>query len=105
SKRVLLGGHRTRHRGSPVPDLAAMTQWTFLVVGYLLTVLVECPVLFFGLSPRHSRAVKLFASFWLTACTYPIVILVMPVIIPGPYYVVVAEIFAPVAECVLFAEL
>ena len=82
-----------------------MTRWTFLLVGYVLTVAIECPVLLFGLSPRHSLRVKLFASFWLTACTYPIVILVMPVIIPDPYYILVSEIFAAVAECALFAEL
>ena len=82
-----------------------MTPWMFLFVGYVLTVMVECPVLLFGLSPRHSVAVKLFASFWLTACTYPIVILAMPVVVPGPYYLLVAETFAAVAECALFAEL
>ena len=82
-----------------------MTRFTFLIVGYVLSVLVECPVLLFGLSPKHSLAVKLFASFWLTACTYPIVILVMPVLIPGPYYILVSEVFAAVAECALFAEL
>lgn len=82
-----------------------MTPWTFLLVGYVLSVMVECPVLLFGLSPRHSLAVKLFASFWLTACTYPIVVLVMPIVIPRPYYLLVAEIFAAVAECALFAEL
>jgi hypothetical protein len=82
-----------------------MTRWAFLPVGYLMSVMVECPVLLIGLSPRHSLKVKLFASFWLTACTYPIVILVMPVVVPDRYYLLVAEIFAAVAECALFAEL
>lgn len=72
-----------------------MTRWMFLPIGYVLSVLVECPVLLFGLSPRHSLAVKLFASFWLTACTYPIVILVMPVVVPDRYYLLVAEILPP----------
>jgi hypothetical protein len=85
--------------------MAAMTPWTFLLVGYALSVTVECPVLLIGLSPRHSMAVKLFAGFWLTACTYPIVILAMPVLLPGSIYVLVAELFAAVAECALFAEL
>ena len=82
-----------------------MNPWQFLPVGYVLSVLVETPVLLVGLSRRHSFGAKLFAGLWLTACTYPIVILAMPVILPPPYFIVVAEIFAPAAECALFAEL
>lgn len=82
-----------------------MNLWTFLVVGYVLTVAVECPVLLLGLSPRHSLHARFFSGFWLTACTYPMVILAFPAILPRPYYVPVAEIFAAVAECALFAEL
>ena len=81
-----------------------MSPWAFLPVGYLLSVAVECPVLLIGLSPRHSLRVRLFASFWLTACTYPIVVLVMPVVFPG-HYVLPSEVFAALGECVLFAEL
>jgi len=82
-----------------------MNPWLFLPFGYALSVLVETPVLLLGLSRRHSFAAKLFAGLWLTACTYPIVILTIPIIVPHPYYMLVAEIFAPVAECALFAEL
>jgi hypothetical protein len=81
-----------------------MNPWAFLPIGYLLSVAVECPVLLIGLSPRHPLRVRLFASFWLTACTYPIVILSMPVIFPG-HYVLPSEIFAALGECVLFASL
>ena len=81
-----------------------MNPWEFLPIGYLLSVAVECPVLLIGLSPRHSLRVRLFASFWLTAVTYPIVILSIPVIAPD-HYVLVAEIFAALAECLLFAGL
>jgi len=81
-----------------------MNPWVFLPIGYVLSVAVEIPVLLIGLSPRHSFGVRLFAGFWLTACTYPIVILVMPVLFPY-HYVLPSEIFAAVAECVLFAEL
>src|SRR6202011_322507 len=95
ARHLLFGSDRARAGGSPVPGLAAMTQWTFLLVGYVLSVLVECPVLLVGLSPRHSLTVKLFASFWLTACTYPIVILSMPVIFPD-HHVLASEIFAAV---------
>jgi hypothetical protein len=77
--------------------------WTFLPLGYALSILIETPVLLVGLSARHPLGRRLFAGVWLTACTYPIVILVMPLLIPsrGPY-LAVAETFAPVAECALF---
>ena len=77
--------------------------WAWLPFGYALTVSVETPVLVFGLSRRHSLARKLFAGLWLTACTYPIVVLVLPILIPSRgVYVAVAETFAPAAECALF---
>jgi hypothetical protein len=79
--------------------------WTFLPFGYLLTVLIETPILLVGLSPRHSLKRKLLAGVWLTACTYPVVTLVLPLLFPPAsraLYLVVAETFAPVAECALF---
>jgi hypothetical protein len=76
--------------------------WYFLPIGYLTTILIETPVLLFGLSPKLSFRQKLACGAWLTACTYPVVILVLPPILL-PYserlYITVAEIFAPVAEC------
>lgn len=89
--------------------------WAFLPLGYLATILTETPVLLLGLSPRHSLSQRLVAGIWLTACTYPIVVLVLPLVLPQvdlsdpeaglwPYYLylTVAEIFAPAAECLLF---
>jgi hypothetical protein len=79
--------------------------WRFLPIGYLLTILIETPILLIGLSPRHSIKRRLFAGIWLTACTYPIVVLVLPQVFgeaSRTSYLIVAEIFAPVAECVLF---
>jgi len=79
--------------------------WRFLPFGYLLTILIETPVLLVGLSRRHPLRRKLFAGVWLTACTYPIVTLVLPLLFSPEsrtLYLVVAETFAPVAECVLF---
>ncbi len=79
--------------------------WLFLPLGFLLTILIETPVLVLGLSPRHSFKRKLFAGVWLTACTYPIVTLVLPLVLSQASrmtYLLVAETFAPVAECVLF---
>ena len=79
--------------------------WHFFPIGYLFSILIETPILLIGLSRRHSLKRRLFASVWLTACTYPIVVLVLPLIITSASrtaYLIVAETFAPVAECVLF---
>ena len=70
---------------------------------YLLTIAIETAVLIVGLSKRHSIRVKLFAGVWLTACTYPVVWLVLPPLLPDrTEYLLVAETFAPLAECILF---
>lgn len=85
--------------------MRASELWLFLPFGYLLTVLCETPVLLAGLSARHPLRRKLFAGLWLTACTYPVVILVLPLMMSGASraaYLWVAEIFAPLAECALF---
>ena len=78
----------------------------FLPVGYLLSVLIETLVLLVGLSARHPLGRRLAAGLWLTACTYPVVVLVLPLWMdPGASrlaYLAVAETFAPVAECALF---
>jgi hypothetical protein len=58
--------------------------WTFLPLGYALSLVLETPVLLVGLSPRHSIRRRLFAGAWLTACTYPIVILVLPQLVWRP---------------------
>ena len=80
--------------------------WTFLPVGYLLTVAIELPILLIGLSARHPLRDRLVAGLWLTACTYPVVVLVLPYVIWAPLgrpaYLAVAETFAPAAECGLF---
>jgi hypothetical protein len=79
--------------------------WHFLPFGYLLSILIETPILLVGLSSRHSWKRRLLAGVWLTACTYPIVTLVLPLIMANysrVLYLVVAETFAPVAECLLF---
>jgi hypothetical protein len=90
-----------------IPDPADL--WRFLPWGYALSVVLETPVLLAGLSPRHSVARRLLAGLWLTACTYPIVVLVLPELIWRPLgdagywpYIAIAEVFAPAAECALF---
>jgi hypothetical protein len=78
--------------------LAALT-------GYLLTIAVETPILVLLLSARVPVRRRVALGVWLTACTYPIVVLAMPaLLLPSglTLYVVVAEVFAPLAECGLF---
>ena len=79
--------------------------WRFLPLGYLLTVAVETPVLVFLLSERHTLKRRLLAGLWLTACTYPVVVLVLPPLFADSsraLYLAAAETFAPAAECALF---
>ena len=79
--------------------------WRFLPVGYLFTVALETPVLWLLLSPRHTQRRRLFAGLWLTACTYPVVVLVLPALFADStraVYLLAAETFAPAAECALF---
>jgi hypothetical protein len=89
-------------------DLGGLLRepWVFLVVGYLCTIAIEMPILLAGLSPEHSWQRRLAAGAWLTACTYPIVVIVIPEFLdpsePRLAYLAVAETFAPAAECLLF---
>ena len=86
-------------------DLPLADLWRFLPIGYLVTIAIETPILLLGLSPKVSFRQKLFCGAWLTACTYPIVVLVLPAIFfdrPRSLYLFIAETFAPVAECILF---
>src|SRR5437899_7095455 len=78
--------------------------WHFFPLGYLFSILIETPVLLIALSKRHPIKRRLFAGVWLTACTYPIVVLVMPLMFSNAsraIYLVIAETFAPLAECAL----
>ncbi|MBV9242275.1 MAG: hypothetical protein JO314_09735, partial [Acidobacteria bacterium] len=60
----------------PIADL-----WRFLPLGYLFTIAIETPVLLLGLSKKVPVRQRLWLGVWLTACTYPIVILVMPALL------------------------
>jgi hypothetical protein len=78
--------------------------WSFLFRGYLFTVAVETPVLLVGLSPPHSWGRRVLAGIWLNACSYPIVVLSLPLLLPNrPGYLLVAETFAALGEAGLFA--
>jgi hypothetical protein len=79
--------------------------WGFLIPGYLFTVAIETPVLIVGLSRPHPLRHRIAAGIWLNACSYPIVVLTLPSLmgLDSRWYLWVAEIFAPVIECALFA--
>lgn len=79
--------------------------WHFLPIGYLLTIAIETPILFVGLSRHHPKPRRILCGLWLTACTYPIVVLVLPLLLVNysrGFFLLIAETFAPVAECLLF---
>src|SRR5258708_8651300 len=79
--------------------------WHFFPFGYLFSILIETPILLIGLSKRHSIKRRLFAGVWLTACTYPIVVLAMPLVFAQSaraVSLIIAETFAPPAECAMF---
>ena len=85
--------------------MSSSELWRFLPLGYFLTILIETPILLIGLSARHSMKRRIFAGIWLTACTYPVVTLMLPLVFAHSsrvVYLLVAETFAPVAECGLF---
>ena len=52
--------------------------WRLLGVGYLLTIAIETPILLALLSRPHRWTRRMLAGVWLTACTYPVVVLVLP---------------------------
>lgn len=79
--------------------------WYFFPIGYVTTVLIETTVLIFLLSPKLSLKQKILCGIWLTACTYPIVVLVLPTLLydyPRWIYLTIAELFAHFGECVIF---
>jgi hypothetical protein len=97
---IVVDQPQTVTQSLPLADL-----WKFLPVGYLFTIAIETPVLLFGLSPKVTVRQRLWLGAWLSACTYPIVILVLPAIFLGSsrtLYLFVAETFAPIGECGLF---
>ena len=85
--------------------MSSSELWRFFPLGYLFSILIETPILIIGLSKRHSVKRRIFAGIWLTAGTYPIVVLVLPLLFANAsrvIYLIIAETFAPVAECILF---
>ncbi len=76
--------------------------WFFLPIGYLVTISIETPILCAFLSSEHPMRRRLLAGLWLTACTYPIVVLVIPREPSYLVYLAIAESVAHFGECALF---
>lgn len=88
-----------------VQDVPTTFLWLFFPIGYLTTILVETPILILGLSPKITLKQKILCGIWLTACTYPVVILVLPALMQSFSrfsYLLVGELFAHFGECVIF---
>lgn len=78
--------------------------WENILPSFLITIAIESTILVVALSRPHPIKRRLLAGIWLTACTYPIVFLVLPLLIESRgLFLTTAETFAPLAECVLFA--
>jgi hypothetical protein len=69
---------------------------------YLLTIAIETPILCVGLSAEHPMSRRILCGIWLTACTYPLVGLVVPYWFDRAAYLLVAESIAHFGECALF---
>lgn len=78
-----------------------------LGMAWLLTVAVEGAVLWHLLHPMHAPRTRWFAAAWLSACTLPLVHFGFPALrafgVPDAAWIALAEVFAPLAECALFA--
>ena len=80
----------------------------FFVIGYVVTVAIELPVLLIGLAEKRKRSDRVTAAFLLTAFSYPAVVLVFPAIFTlmecdnRNLFLLVAETYAPLAEVALF---
>jgi hypothetical protein len=92
--------------------LFANTQivWRVLLLGYCLFVAIELPIFLLALSARNDRRQRIFSALWLTACSFPLVILVMPAFIDmfvpkdwhGPVNTMQIALITPIVECLLF---
>jgi len=77
-----------------------------IVAGWALAAPIEAAVLFFGLDSAHPRLVRAIAGPALTACTYPVLVLVVPALIDPAWsfaaYATAGEVSVVAAECALF---
>jgi hypothetical protein len=56
----------------------------FFLIVYLVVVLVDAPILLFGLSSAHSRPLRVLTALWVAACALPLAVFIPGVILaPG----------------------
>lgn len=82
--------------------------WLLVICGYLLTVSIEIPILLTGMARKHGVKETIINGLFLTAFTYPVVVMVLPAAFSVMeinnrwLYLAVAESFAPIAEVLFF---
>lgn len=82
--------------------------WLFLAIGYLATVTIEIPVLILCMSPEIANRQKVELGLLLTAFSYPVVILVLPLVLSAchigkpTHQIAIIECYAALAEVALF---
>ena len=87
------------------------TLWLLLICGYLVTTLIEIPILILGLPRKFAVKDTIVNGLLLTAITYPVVVLVLPAIFTEMgienrvLFLAVAESFAPITEVLFFRYL
>jgi hypothetical protein len=56
----------------------------FVLIVYLVVVLLDAPILLFGLSVAHSRLLRILTALWVAACALPLAVFIPGVILaPG----------------------
>lgn len=79
-----------------------------MIAAWAATIAIEMLVLCLLLSARHDRRVRVFAGCWLSACTLPVVWLVVPQVFPAgtprAWILLVAESLALAMEWGLFSR-
>lgn len=80
-----------------------------MIAAWFWTVVIEGVVLWFMLPPKRSPRLRIGAAVWLSSCTIPVVHLSFPVLAEhgwsNTWWIAAAEVFAPLAECLLFAAI
>ncbi len=80
-----------------------------MITAWFWTVVIEGVVLWFLLPPIRAPRLRLGAALWLSSCTIPVVHLSFPVLTEHGWttvwWIAAAELFAPLAECLLFAAI
>src|SRR5437762_8105570 len=77
----------------------------FVLIAYLVIVLLDAPILLFGLSIGHSKLIRLLAALWVAACALPLGVFIPGVILaPGNTLSFVLAVVAGLAIAAVVIE-